>query len=184
MNVSPKTFAILSRDVYFKQRPDVDGFVCDREVSTPTVAVYKRGNQVIFAIRGTWSLKDIFSDIYLAVGRLSRTSRFKEAQDTVRHALRYYRERPEIAFTGHSMGGSIAILLALEYDTKCVGFNVGVGIAEKPNPFKAKKITIYVIDGDKLSQLSKLLPYNIIVLPKQSSNWYTNHSIETMIRLL
>ena len=184
MNVSPKTFAILSRDVYFKQRPDVDGFVCDRELSSPTVAVYKRNNEVIFAIRGTWSLKDLFSDIYLAFGRLSRTARYKEAEDVVRHTLRYYRERPQIAFTGHSMGGSIAVLLALQYDAKCVGFNVGVGIAEKPDSFRARKITLYTIEGDKLSQLSKLLPYNIIVLPKQSSNWYINHSIETMIRLL
>ena len=184
MNVSPKTYAILSRDVYEKRRPDVDGFVCDRSVSTPTVAVYKKGDQVIFAIRGTASLDDLTTDFYLAIGKLSTTKRYKHAEDVVRHTLRYYRTKPKMAFTGHSLGGSIAILLALQYDTTCVAFNAGVGIPENITPFKAQKITVYLIDGDPISQLAKLLPYKIIALPKQSDNAIINHKIDTIINLL
>lgn len=174
----------MSRDVYERNRVDVDGFVYKPEYSNSTMAVYEKNGNIVFAFRGTWSIKDLFTDFKLAVGRLTSSRRFKQAEDDVRHTLRYFPKHTNIIFTGHSLGGSIATLMAIKYEELGYGFNIGVGIPEKVDRFRAEGVTLYAIEGDPISKLVKYLPYKVIMLPKASDNWYTNHKIDTIISLL
>lgn len=174
----------MSRDVYQRNRPDVDGFVYKPNYSNTTMAVYEKDGNIVFAFRGTKSIQDLFTDFKLAIGRLSASRRFKQAEDDVRHTLRYYANYKNLIFTGHSLGGSIATLLAIKYDQIGYGFNIGVGIPENIDPFRAEGITLYAIEGDPISNLVKYLPYKVIMLPKASDNWVINHKIDTIISLL
>lgn len=65
----------------------------------------------------------------------------------------------QIILTGHSLGGTIAILLGIMFpNIKVVAFNAGQLLIEAVDPSAKERITIYTIQGDPISSLTQVLP--------------------------
>jgi dienelactone hydrolase len=74
-------------------------------------------------------MADIGTDLYLAVGKLKDTNRYKEADKTLKAAKQKY--NPETtSVAGHSLGGSIASYAASKND-KVTTLDKGATIAQK-----------------------------------------------------
>jgi hypothetical protein len=72
--------------------------------------------QTIVNIAGTHNAKDWVTDAYLSVGLLKKTTRYKQAKDTLEKARAAHPEA-SITVTGHSLGGGIASSIATGSDT-------------------------------------------------------------------
>lgn len=177
----------MSGDVYeSKRRPIIDGYLYAPRLSTSTIAVYYKNQtgEYIVAIRGTWKIADVYWDYKLAVGKLMATGRFQEAQRVIAN-IKLINPRARVTLTGHSLGGNICILLALQNpEYRCVVFNPSQGFPERIDASLGKNITIYVVRGDPIGFLSRVLPYNIVLLNKVSNNPITNHQIGAVISQL
>ena len=98
---------------YSSNRPDIDGFVLDKEISTPTIAVYEKDGKAKIIVRGTeGTLKDWLNNVQYAVGNYEKTNRFAEAKDVVEKAKKKY---DDIDIAGHSQGGIGARLLGKDF---------------------------------------------------------------------
>lgn len=134
----------MAHGTYQDQRPErlsYDGavpYTFDRELSSWRASVYSGGEDVIIAFRGTKAREDLLSDAEMVLGdQLSSTMPW--AFNLLKIVVTKYRNR-RVAFTGHSLGGSIAEALydfcnrhsitwggaALELGD-CHVFNKGVG---------------------------------------------------------
>ncbi len=177
----------MSADVYeSRRRQMIDGFLYAPRLSTTTIAVYYKNQtgEYIIAIRGTWKIEDVYWDYKLAVGKLMKTGRFQEAQRVIAN-VKLINPRARVTLTGHSLGGNICILLALQNpEYRCVVFNPSQGFPERIDASLGKNITIYVVKGDPIGALSRLLPYKIILLDKVSNNPITNHQMSSVISQL
>lgn len=93
---------------------------------TKTLQFYRKGNDVIVVVRGSWDMRDVITDIKLAFQSLTSTSRFKEDLKTLQEfksqypSLTYY-------FTAHSLGGAIAdVFLDMKLGESATSFNPAV----------------------------------------------------------
>jgi hypothetical protein len=91
--------------------------------------------KVILGIKGTnpYSLRDIGTDAYLAVGKLDKTDRYKESKRILEDAKRKY-EGYQNNIIGHSLGGSIASRIANKND-KVYSYNEGVSPFQKTRSY-------------------------------------------------
>lgn len=65
----------------------------------------------------------------------------------------------QIILTGHSLGGTIVILLGIMFpNIPVVAFNAGQLLVEEVDPSAKNRITVYTIQGDPISSLTQLLP--------------------------
>ena len=82
--------------------------------------------KLILSVKGTnpTSLKDIGTDIYLAVGQLHKTDRYKDSKRIINDARNKY-QNYDIINTGHSLGGSIVSKLS-KPNEKVYAYNEGV----------------------------------------------------------
>ena len=86
------------------------GFVFDSDLSDNEKQVYynPKDKKLLYTVKGTnpFNLRDIGTDIYLGLGKLKDTNRFKEAQSTFNKAKQKYNPK-ESVLAGHSLGGMV-----------------------------------------------------------------------------
>jgi len=115
-------YAKISSQVYSDQRENVIGQYT-LEKSTAESVFYVSDDHVIIGFRGSVTDEDWNStDKSILTGELASTERFKR---TKKECTLYLEGSKRITFTGHSLGGSIAVVFALQSYGNAVVFNAG-----------------------------------------------------------
>jgi hypothetical protein len=100
-----------------------DGFLSNRNNQ---VWVNKDNKKLLHTVKGTnpFSLKDIGTDLYLGLGMLDKTDRYKDSKRILENAKQKYNGY-ETSVAGHSLGGSIASKIGKRED-KVYSYNEGI----------------------------------------------------------
>jgi hypothetical protein len=126
------------------------GYVRDNELSSGDHQAYfnKKTGKLLFNVVGTHNLNDVVTDGYLALGGLKSTNRYKEADKMLTKAKEKYKPT-STSVIGHSLGGSIAGLIASKSDdvkTLDKGATIGSRIRSNENAYRSS--------GDAVSLLN------------------------------
>ena len=93
-----------------QQNMKKNGYAYDSMLSNKNEKVYYNPtqNKLLVSVAGTdkFSPRDIITDVYLGLGKLQDTSRYKHAHQTIRDAKKKYNVN-NATLAGHSLGGSI-----------------------------------------------------------------------------
>lgn len=93
--------------------------------------------KLLYNVAGTHNLSDWGTDVYLAMGKLKDTNRYKEADNILKQAKAKYNPA-NTTVTGHSLGSTIANQIASKGNGDQVyaldgGFTIGQKISNNPN---------------------------------------------------
>lgn len=107
------------------------GYTKDKSLSTGNQQVWYNptDKKLMVNVAGTHNLKDWGTDLYLALGHLKDTSRYKEADKTLKQAKEKY-QPTQTTITGHSLGSSIGSYIADKNDM-FYGLDGGYTIGQK-----------------------------------------------------
>ena len=168
--IDPKTYAQLASRVY--DRKDIRnkmtlpqdftelGWQDDDPLTGFSAGVYQNGNQIVISFTGTneKQLKDF------VVANIPSGAGFGSAQITraAELVLEIMRQHPdaEISFTGHSLGGGLASIMAILFDKKAVVFDPEPFKAAVLNPFRLRELNGFLIKNGW--QNSFRLPYECV----------------------
>jgi len=180
-SIKVSTLEKMLKASYAKDRPnEIDGFMLDKELSVPEVAVYfsptTRKAKVIH--RGTeGTIKDWLNNVQYAVGNYTKTDRFrisKEVQDKAE--IKYGKENVDTL--GHSQGAIPSRLLG--DDTANV---IELNPAYLGEKHLANQQTLRS-SRDPVSMLKMFSKVgNDIIIPGKTYNPLTEHSIDILKRL-
>jgi hypothetical protein len=168
----------------YEKNPNLDkyGFTIHHNLSSNNYQTYFKDStkQLLFVIKGTnmFSLNDIATDVYLAIGNLKSTKRLKQAADALQKAKDTLHPL-ETAIAGHSLGGAIAQYIASGSD-KVITLDKGATIGQ---PTRSNE-TAYRTSGDIVSALAKntitLKNPNLQIPGLNLYNTYKAHDIENI----
>jgi len=131
------------------------GYKYDSMLSNHNQQVWYNPNdkKMLFNVAGTHNLKDWGTDVYLAMGKLKNTNRYKEAQRTLNEAKRKYGNDIKTNITGHSLGSSIGQKITSKKDNdKFYGLDAGYTIGQKTRSYNGNQ-QHYRTKGDVVSLL-------------------------------
>lgn len=167
--------AKLSQQAYRKEPRIIDGWKpCLEEENKSTgfkAVAYKNKDHIIISYCGTNDTKDVASDMQLGLGKIP-----EQYIDANNFYLKVCENNPEcsVGLTGHSLGGSLAELVASKHEkTAAVTFNA-YGVDKIVNSECGKKLNMkenynsfnYIVDGDPVSNSSKHVGSTTIVQQK------------------
>jgi hypothetical protein len=107
------------------------GYILDDELSNDNQQVYvnrKKNNKLLVSVTGTHNLSDIGTDVYLGLGKLKDTNRYKEADSTLEKAKKKY-NKSKATIVGHSLGASIGSYIKKGND-RFIGLDAGYTIGQ------------------------------------------------------
>jgi hypothetical protein len=173
-----KFYASLANQAYIKKEDrdnDISDFELDTELSDTRHAVYHNPirNHTILAVRGTKtdlsadSIEDLGTDAMLAIGNLTATKRYSQAQKKL-YATQAKYGRTRLDLVGHSLGGrTVEELGAREENINQVhSFNPGSFLKDwdtdlncktsksKQCEYRKSRVHRYTVAGDPLSMTS------------------------------
>jgi hypothetical protein len=127
------------------------GYQYDSMLSNRNQQVWYNPNdrKLLYNIAGTHNIKDVGTDVYLAVGKLKDTNRYKEAKQTLENAKLKYGRDITTNITGHSLGGAIAQYIGNKND-KVYTLDKGATMGQKTRSNE----NAYRTSGDAVSVLS------------------------------
>lgn len=103
-----------------QQKMKKNGYAYDSMLSSKNEKVYYNPtqNKLLVSVAGTdkFSPRDIITDVYLGLGKLQDTSRYKHAHQTILDAKKKYNVN-NATLAGHSLGGSIVSYAGSKGDT-------------------------------------------------------------------
>lgn len=122
-----------------KQNLEKQGYVRDSALSNHNQEVYynPQDNKLLMNVAGTHNLKDWGTDLWLGLGHLKDTNRYKEAKNTLEKAkTKYSNETTPIQTTvvGHSLGASIGGNIAGKNDL-FYGLDGGYTVGQKTRSY-------------------------------------------------
>ena len=126
------------------------GYQIDKNLSNDNQQVYYNPNEkkLLYNVTGTHNLSDVGTDIYLGLGKLKDTNRYKQADETLKKAKSKYSVN-SATITSHSLGGTIAQGIAKPEDQE-YSLNAGYTIGQKT---KGGNQHNYRTQGDVVSLL-------------------------------
>ena len=118
------------------------GYQYDNKLSNQNQQIYYNPaeNKLLNTVAGTHNLSDVGTDVYLAVGRLKDTNRYKEADRTLKSAKEKYKPSKTIV-AGSSLGGSIAGYIGSNNDdiyTLNKGATIGQKVKSNENAYRTQ----------------------------------------------
>ena len=121
---------VLKNSYSNKHRENMNGYKLDKELSSTNQQVYynPEHKKLVVSVAGTHNLRDWGTDIYLGLGKLKDTNRYKEAKSVYDKAKNKYNPMQSTA-VGHSLGGTIANYIASGND-KAYGLDAGYTIGQ------------------------------------------------------
>ena len=128
------------------------GFVKDLSLSNDNEEVWYHPTKkkLLYNVAGTHNLSDVGTDIYLGLGKLKDTNRYKQAKKTLEQAKSKYNPQ-KTTITGHSLGGTIAQGIRQGND-KLFVLNSGYTIGQKTRS-NGNKSHHFRTEGDLVSLL-------------------------------
>jgi len=146
-------------------------FVLVKDLSTPENKVFynPKSKKLLMTVAGTKSIEDVGTDIYLALGKLKDTNRYKSAKATLENARKAFPNAKEVNVVGHSLGGAIASGIGKKSD-KITTYNKGATIGQKTRPNERSIRT----SGDIVS----ILANKSKTLPRQTKNLRGHPSVQ------
>ena len=140
---------VLKNSYNNKHRENMNGYKLDKELSNHNQQVYYNPDhkKLVVSVAGTHNLRDWGTDIFLGVGKLKDTNRYKEAKSIYDKAKNKYNPLQSTA-VGHSLGGTIANYIASGND-KAHGLDFGYTIGQKARSNSSQ----YRSEGDVVSLL-------------------------------
>jgi len=107
------------------------GYKYDSMLSNSNQQVYyhPEQNKLLLNVSGTHNLSDVGTDIYLALGKIKDTNRYKQAKNILEQAKTKY-QPANTTITSHSLGGAIGQYIASKND-KVYTLNKGATIGQK-----------------------------------------------------
>ena len=186
MDEKAKVYAKLAQQAYRQPGEDnIDGYEIMRTYSTDRVKVYTKGNELVFAIRGTdiKNVNDLLADVNIFYNSLTKSRVYMEIRSQLEFLLSQKIMR-NYTLVGHSLGGGIATELLLEFPNRIDAvytFNSGIGyhrfirnLADRikcrviPNldgcaelEILKKKLHVYITGWDPISVLNISTPGNV-----------------------
>ena len=164
------------------------GYVFYSDLSDVNEQVYynPREKKLLYSVKGTnpFSLKDLGTDAYLAMGKLKDTNRYKEAENKLQLAKTRYNPK-DVVVAGHSLGGSISQYIAGKND-KVYTLNKGATIGQKTrsneNAFRTKGDYVSLLNANstrmktlknpniktKIRPVDALLAHNVSNIKKEN----------------
>lgn len=114
-----------------KEKLSNAGYNYDSILSNHNQQVYynPKENKLLYNVAGTHNLKDWGTDVYLAMGKLKDTNRYKEARRVLDDAKKKY-NNADTTITAHSLGASIGSYIGDKNDKKYL-YNAGYTIGQK-----------------------------------------------------
>lgn len=182
------TTANMSQNVYQNTSSTIDGWEPyveqENEKTGFKATAYKKDNDIIIAYRGTNDSKDLTSDAQMAAGKLP-----EQYEDAEKFFKEISKNNPDcsVVVTGHSLGGSLAELVASKYDdTAAITYNA-FGVDNIINSEQGKQLKMqdnnnsfnYIVNGDPVSNCSKHVGTTTVV-EKTKSN---NHAIANYVNM-
>ncbi len=127
-----------------------EGYQFDSMLSNGNQQVYfnPSNKKLLVSIAGTHNLRDIGTDIYLGMGHLKDTNRYKEA-DRVLHQAKTKYGVSSASVVGHSLGSSIGAYVSSAND-KFTGLDGGYTIGQKTRSYNGNHEN-YRTQGDLVS---------------------------------
>lgn len=155
------------------------GYNYDSRLSNDDYQTYynPEKQKLLFSVTGTHSLKDVGTDVYLAVGKLKDTTRYKEADKALKEAKQHYKPK-DVSVTGHSLGGTISSYIAQPSDkvyTLNKGVTLGQGYRSNEKAYRTANDLISVL-GVTNKNLTTLANKNLF------KNAFTSHNVDNIKR--
>lgn len=160
------------------RQQNIRGWALNDEHSDDRHAVYTQGNNRAFVLRGTASTSDVLPDLNILVGKVDKSSDFKDSLSKFQKAQSDL--KGNWVTVGHSLGGSKAMWLAQKEGVKSKVFNPGFNsVTEDILDPEYDGHKVYVTKGDVVSNsiLAEKVS-NLVVLPSTSLNPLKNHTID------
>lgn len=140
-----KPCALIAASAYKKEKPsEIDGYSLIE--STEERCTYKKGEQVIVGFRGTTNMLDIAHDVLILFDSLDESTRFRNDLEYVESI----ESSNSVVLCGHSLGGTIAYLIAEKLGLEAYIFNPG--FPPKRNIKRlSSRIHVFRVRGDPVS---------------------------------
>jgi len=133
-----------------KKNLEKEGYQMDSSLSNHNQQVWYNPNdrKLMVNVAGTHNLSDWGTDLYLALGHLKHTNRYKEADSTLEKAREKYKPAQTVV-TGHSLGSTIGAYMADKNDL-FYGLDGGYTVGQKTRSEEGKH-KYYRTSGDAVS---------------------------------
>jgi hypothetical protein len=155
------------------------GYVYNKNASNEEHAIYVNQNEkkIAIAFRGSQTKEDwTKSDTNLAIGKLKQTPRFGREEKWVQE-IKSMLPNYEYVYTGHSLGGTLAIEMGDLFKEPAITFNAGhgVGMGDK----KDNDVKFYSAKGDAVSSLGVGQYKDTRLIENTAGNSITAHSLDS-----
>jgi len=158
---------------------DIDNF--ELLESTPTLKLYRQGNTYVVAVRGTDTSDpdDIVADLFIPVGKLKDSKRYKKDLETLNNWKAKY-PGGEWYGIGHSLGGAVLDEFLLDgYLQEGLSYNPAIAYTNLDKEIKNKRI--YKSEDPLYKLVGKLDPKAEVrqTAPEDVKGWFnrSEHSI-------
>lgn len=171
-----------SADVYQKEdsRPSHIGkYLYNEPASNFEHAIYvdENAKKLIIAFRGSVSGEDwLVSDRKILFSRLTTSERFKREKKWTSEVLSML-PNYQVEFTGHSLGGALAIEMANTFRKPAVVFNAGASLLGERLKTREDDIKFYTIKGDLVSANGVGRFKDTRILDSQAGNSGSAHTL-------
>ena len=172
-----------SSDVYedLSKRNSIGKYQLIPNMSDEETSVYidKNNKKLIVALRGTSNTNDVKGTWgKIAVSNLPKSKRFQADLDKVMFARKQLGSEYKITFTGHSLGGSLAVQMVKKFPSEnAVIFNAGYGLGQNVKNLNVKS---YSVVGDAVSGLGAGGYKQNILLDSGKNNAISAHTLDAI----
>ena len=165
-----KTYYEMARQSY---KPSAEKNLNGWELVTesPTIKIYKSGNDAVVSIRGSYDARDARADSTIAVNSLHLSDRYKEDEKFVSD---FKQQNPDLKYygVGHSLGGAI---LDLFLHKGLVSEGQSYNPAVQPHDFRATlPVHRIFMSGDPLYTLVKMFLKQTPEVINENTSLFTN----------